>query len=194
MKANSEFEIESFIWDKMVGQSDDLKKRGFPLWGNFFCRQLKLPGCGIPDIVGFEKIMGIDSYSMNVYIYELKKGVVDGCDFVQLIKYISFFESNRIGISKLYDIDDINIFGVLMGHSFERPTLSFSSLPIESEIHFYEYDIGINDGIVFRRASGDYFCQSIESFMPEPFEIWLSKDTAIIADSTPSHSSDTSNL
>lgn len=175
MRANSEFEIEQFIWDKIQDKYNDLSKRGLNLYGQSFYRQLKLPGCGVPDLVGFSCSRENDIFYIDVHIYELKKGRIDGNCLVQLLKYMSFFKTNQDVIQDVHDRNfEFMVHGYLIGNDFDRPTLSVNSIG-DLNIEFIRYYIGIEHGISFQTVSDDYFDSTLERFLPTSFIEWIDK-------------------
>ena len=197
MRANSEFEVEQFIWDKIQDKYNDLSKRGLDLNGTNFYRQLKLPGCGVPDLVGFSCSRENDIFYIDIHIYELKKGRIDGNCLVQLFKYMSFFETNQDIIGDAHDRKvEFYVYGYLIGNDFDIPTLSINSLGNLS-IEFIRYYIGIEHGISFETVSGNYLDKTLQRFLPDSFIEWIDAKPDRVkldseAENQPSQSSDAS--
>lgn len=175
MRANSEFEIEQFIWDKLQSNYNDLNERGLELNGTSFYRQLELPGCGVPDLVGFSCTRENDIFYVEIHIYELKKGRVDGNCLTQLFKYMSFFVSNQEKIEKVYGRKlEFSVYGYLIGSDFDKQTLSLNSIG-GAPVEFIRYYIGIEYGISFETVSADYSNNLLGKFLPQAFFEWLDR-------------------
>ena len=152
-------------------------------------------GCGVPDLVGFSCSRENDIFYVEVHIYELKKGRIDGNCLVQLFKYMSFFKTNQDIIGEAHDRKvAFLVYGYLIGNEFDLPTLSLNSIG-DLDIEFIRYYIGIEHGISFETVSGDYENEFLEPFLPRSFFDWMDTkvDRLLLApetDNQPSSSSD----
>lgn len=81
------------------------------------------------DLNGFRvDLMGVDSNN-DIYIFELKKGKIDGNALSQLLNYMYYAKSYTSGSNK-------KIYGVLVGTSID--TYTGNSLNILEDIYFLE--------------------------------------------------------
>ena len=145
-----EKDLEDIIWES---DRDILNERGLCIRGHIK-RQLRIGNYGIADLVTFSReYYGRNQSSMEINIYEIKRGVVGTSAFLQSVRYARGIRSylNQRGFK------DFNIGITLIGDSVESDG-EFTYIEdflrnysVDFYVYTYEYKI---DGIKFKREGG----------------------------------------
>jgi hypothetical protein len=178
-----EIDIEDFIWDRLGDRRSNLRSRGLMLLEGVFYRQLKLPDCGIPDLVCFTVREPMETRVnpwLIIDVYELKRGHVEPKCLTQLLKYMSFFNEHKDGMIKRFGREvEIMVRGYLVGRTFDKEVLCINSasMKVKGLINFVSFKVGFEQGIEFFEEDANYYSSGIDfdEFMPARNFKWISQ-------------------